>query len=64
MIIHTMVPLMSKLTLACGNMRVFLYFCRVTQTELACDTRVNFRVEHVSSISCATRDPSSCAAQL
>ena len=25
-----------------------------------CDTRVNFRVEYVSYISCAARDPSSC----
>ena len=48
------VPLMSKLTLACDNTRVFLYFCRVTWTKLACDSRVNFRVEHASSISCAT----------
>ena len=59
-----MVPLTSKLTLTCGNTRVFLYFCQVTQTKLSCDTRVNLHVEHVSSISCATRDPSSCAAQL
>ena len=55
------VQLTSKLTLACGNTRVF-YFCQVTQSELACDTRVNFRVEHASSISYAARDPSSCAA--
>ena len=56
------VPLKSKLTLVCGNTRVFLYFCQVTQSELTCDARVNFRVEHASSILCATRDPSSCAA--
>ena len=55
------VQLTSKLTLACGNTRVF-YFCQVTQSELACDKRVNFHVEHASSISCAARDPSSCAA--
>ena len=60
MYIH-MVLLTSKLILMC-NTHVFLYFCRVTRSELACDTRVNFRVEHASSISCATRDPSSCAA--
>ena len=59
-----MVPPTSKLTLACSNMSVFLYFCRGTRTELAYDTRVNFHVEHVSYISCATRDPSLCAAQL
>ena len=58
------VLLMSKLILMCGNMRVFLYFCRVTQSELACDTRVNFHVEHASSISCTAQDPSLCAAQL
>ena len=46
---HT-VPLTSKLTLTCGNMCVFLYFCRVTQSELACDTRVNLCVEHASSL--------------
>ena len=59
-----MVQLISKLTLMCGNTRVFLYFCLVTQTKLACDTRVIFHVEHASSISCAARDPSSCAARL
>ena len=47
--IHT-VQLTSKLTLACGNTSVFFYFCRVIQSELACDMRVNFRVEHVSYI--------------
>ena len=61
--LHT-VQLTSKLTLACGNTRVVFYFCRVTRTKLVCDTRVDFRVEHVSSILCTTRDPSSCAAQL
>ena len=61
---ETTVQLISKLTLAYGNMRVFRYFCRVTRTELACDTRVIFRVEHASPISCAARDPSSCAARL
>ena len=59
-----MVPFMSKLTLACINMRVFLYFCRGTQYKLAFDMRVNFRVEHASSMSCAARDPSLCAARL
>ena len=59
-----MVPLMSKLTLACGNMHVFLYFCRVTQSEFACDMRVNFRVAHASSISCGARAPSSYAVRL
>ena len=58
---HT-VQLISKLTLACGNTCVVLYFCRVTRTKLACDTRVIFCAEHASSISCAARDPSSCAA--
>ena len=51
--IHVTVQLISKLTLVCGNMCMFLYFCQVTRTELACDTRVIFRVEHASSISCA-----------
>ena len=60
----SMVLLTSKLTLVCGNMCVFLYFCRVTRSELTCDTRVNFHVEYASSISCSTRDPSSCAALL
>ena len=60
---HT-VQLISKLTLACGNTRVFLYFCPVTQTELACDMRVIFHVEHASSISCAAQDPPLCAARL
>ena len=46
----SMVPLTSKLTLPCGNTRVFLCFCRVTQSEHACDTRVNVCVEHASSI--------------
>ena len=55
------VQLMSKLTLACGNTYVF-YFCRVTQSKLACDTRVNFRVEHASYVLCTARDPSLCAA--
>ena len=58
------VQLISKLTLACSNTNVFLYFCRVTRTKLACDTRVIFRVEHTSSILCAVRDTSSCAARL
>ena len=58
------VQLISKLTLQCTNMHVFLCFCRVTQTELAYDTRVIFRVEHTSSILCAAQDPSSCAARL
>ena len=58
------VQLISKLTLACGNTHVFLYFCRVTRTELTCDTRVIFCVEHASSISYAARDSSSCAARL
>ena len=62
--IRYIVLLMSKLTLACGKMRVFLYFCRVTQSELACDTRVNFRVEHASYNSCAAQDPSLRAARL
>ena len=44
------VQLASKLTLACDNMRVFFYFWQVTQSELTCDTRVNFRVEHASYI--------------
>ena len=48
--ISYMVPLTSKLMLAFSNMRVFLYFCRGTRTELVYDTRVNFHVEHVSSI--------------
>ena len=58
-----MVQLMSKLTLACEDTRVFLYFCRVTQSELTCDTMVNFRVEHTSYISCTAQDPSLCAAR-
>ena len=45
-----------------SDMRVF-YICQVTQSKLACDTRVNFRVEHASYISCVARDPSLCAAQ-
>ena len=57
-----MVQLTSKLTLAFGDARVFFYFCQVTRSKLACDMRVNFRVEHASYISCAARDPSSCAA--
>ena len=55
------VQLVSKLILVCRNMRVF-YFCRVTQSEFACDTKINFRVEHTSYILCAAQDPSSCAA--
>ena len=62
-LLHT-VQLISKLTLMCSNTRVFLYFCCVTWTKLACDTRVIFRVEHASFISCAAQDPSSCAARL
>ena len=58
------VQLISKLTLACGNTRVFLYFCGVTRAELMCDMRVIFRAEHASSILCAARDLSLCAAQL
>ena len=61
--LHTIVQLTSKLTLACEDTRVFS-FCQVTQSELVCDTRVNFCVEHVSYISCAARDSSSCAARL
>ena len=60
---HT-VQLTSKLTLACCNTRVFSYFCLETQSELACDTRVNFCVEHTSYISCTAQDPPSCAALL
>ena len=60
---HT-VQLMSRLTLTCEDIHVFLYFCRVTQSELTCDTRVNFRVENASYISCTARDPSSYAARL
>ena len=56
------VPLTSKLTLTCGNTHVLLYFCQVTWSELSCDTRVNFHVEHASSISWTTQDPSLCAA--
>ena len=59
--LYDTVPLMSKLTL---NTRVFLYFRRVTQSKLVCDTRVNFCVEHASYILCAARDPSLCAARL
>ena len=34
----------------CSCPSVFFYFCRVTQSELACDTKVNLRVEHTSYI--------------
>ena len=52
LVLLTMVQLISKLTLACSNTRVFLYICRITRTKLACDMRVIFRVEHASSILC------------
>ena len=55
---------MSKLTLACKDMRVFFYFCRVPQSELMYDMRVNFHVKHASYISCTAQDLSSCATQL
>ena len=60
---HT-VQLISKLTLACSSTRVFLYFCQVTWTKLTFDLRFIFCIEHASSVSCAARDPSSCAARL
>ena len=47
------VQLMFKLTLVCEDTCVLFYFCRVTQSELACDMRVNFHVEHASYILCA-----------
>ena len=50
------IQLTSKLTLVCSNMHVFFYFCQVTQSELACDTRVNLHVDNASSVSCAAWD--------
>ena len=47
-----MVQLTSKLTLMCGNTQVFFYFCQTTQSELTCDTRVNFCVEQ-QAVFCA-----------
>ena len=38
-ITQSMVPFTPKVTLACSNMRVFLYFCQVTRSELVCVTR-------------------------
>ena len=35
---------------------MFFNFCRVTQYELVCDTRVNFRVVHMSYILCTAQD--------
>ena len=46
------VQLTSRLTIACEDTYVLFYFCRVTQSDLTCDTRVNFPVEHASYILC------------
>ena len=49
------VQLTSRLTLACEDTHVLFYFCRVTQSELTCDARVDFPVEHASYI-CAVHE--------